>query len=440
MGGLVGIFSGDKGSQFQAGSTPIQSGVDPSQLSSLYGQAQGGLGQQQAFVNALNAQNGIGNLGSVFSQQQDLANQLNLQAQGGGPNPALAMLNQATGQNVANQAALLGSQRGVSQNPALIGRQAAQVGANTQQQAASQGAILQAQQQLAAQQQLSAQQTQMAGVAGNQIGYQAGALNNLNQGTQSEQQLLQSALANKNAQNVAMQSNINNANSGVAQVNAGTQGNLVGSLISGTGAAVIGKAMGGIIGNPGFHLPVAHMLAGGRTPFMAGGGEVGPQSVFGQYLASWPQGGDTGAAPNIGMTPMADLSGVRQSGQKLNSQMQQLGQRAGDYVRTDHSTPQTDAGFQMPQFGGAGNQVAGSVPTFGAPGSYTPKPYNFELGGKIPGQAREAGDSYSNDTVPIMASPGEIVLPRSITMGPNAAENAAAFVQGVLHGRKMHAT
>ena len=44
-----------------------------------------------------------------FRQGQDLANQLSEQAQGRGPNPALAQLQQTTGQNVANQAALMAS-------------------------------------------------------------------------------------------------------------------------------------------------------------------------------------------------------------------------------------------------------------------------------------------------------------------------------------------
>ncbi len=58
----------------------------------------------------------------------------------------------------------------------------------------------------------------------------------------------------------------------------------------------------------------------------------------------------------------------------------------------------------------------------------------FSRGGKVPGYA-EGGmpmDSQKNDTVPAMLSPGEIVIPRSITMGENAPERAAAFVREVM--------
>lgn len=54
-------------------------------------------------------------------------------------------------------------------------------------------------------------------------------------------------------------------------------------------------------------------------------------------------------------------------------------------------------------------------------------------GGMIPGYAPGgATDDYSNDTVPTMLSPQEIVIPRSITMGKNAPEKAKAFVEKIL--------
>jgi hypothetical protein len=44
---------------------------------------------------------------------------------------------------------------------------------------------------------------------------------------------------------------------------------------------------------------------------------------------------------------------------------------------------------------------------------------NFKAGGIVPGQARVAGDSPKNDTVPARLSPGEVVLPRSVTQHPS---------------------
>lgn len=49
-------------------------------------------------------------------------------------------------------------------------------------------------------------------------------------------------------------------------------------------------------------------------------------------------------------------------------------------------------------------------------------------GGQVPGKSKVFGDNESNDTVPAMLSPGEIVIPRSHAGTP---EQAAAFVQAL---------
>jgi hypothetical protein len=49
-------------------------------------------------------------------------------------------------------------------------------------------------------------------------------------------------------------------------------------------------------------------------------------------------------------------------------------------------------------------------------------------GDKVPGKAEVEGDSYKNDKVPAMLSPGEIVVPRSAAKDP---EKAAAFAKSV---------
>lgn len=104
-----------------------------------------------------------GQQADVYGQQQNLAQTLLAQSQGMGPNPALAALNQSTGQNVQQQTAIMAGQRGASANPALLARQAAMQGAGIQQQSVGQAALMQAQQQIQAQQLLQQQQAQMAG-------------------------------------------------------------------------------------------------------------------------------------------------------------------------------------------------------------------------------------------------------------------------------------
>lgn len=52
-------------------------------------------------------------------------------------------------------------------------------------------------------------------------------------------------------------------------------------------------------------------------------------------------------------------------------------------------------------------------------------------GAVVPGHAPVKGDSPKNDTVPARLSPGEIVLPRSVTQSPEAAEKAKLFVEQI---------
>lgn len=76
-------------------------------------------------------------------------------------------------------------------------------------------------------------------------------------------------------------------------------------------------------------------------------------------------------------------------------------------------------------WGGVG-RMAGSVGNFFAPDptggggedwmkdSYTGGASYTAHGGVIPGEAPVPGDSYANDVVPVVASPGEVVVPRSL--------------------------
>lgn len=213
---------------------------------------------------------GLGNaLGAGALQgsqvQQNLSNVLQNEASGGGPNPAKAMLAQATGANVANQNALAAGVRGSNANPALVARQAAQTGAGIEQQSAGQTAILQAQQQLAAQQQLE---------------------------HLSAQQQVQQQTAN--AQNIGMQENLNN--SGTSQANAiqGARSGLFGGTLQGQGAAsaIQSQGTGGSLAPVNAVANAANNAANQAysqqvrsDTGMASGGLVGPKSRLGMHLA-----------------------------------------------------------------------------------------------------------------------------------------------------------
>lgn len=344
MGFISNLFGGSGG---DAGAN-IQNPVQPGQLSTAYNQQQNALAQQQAFVNALGGVNGIGNQQNVYNQLQGVAN-------GTGPNPAQAMLNNSTGQNVQQQAALMASQRGVGANPGLLARQAALQGGAIQQNAAGQGAALQAQQSLGA-------LGQLGNLANAQVGQQAQGLGALNSASlQGQQNLLGS------------QGQYNSAQAGLASQTSGQQGGLLGGLLGGVGSA-IGSFTGG---NP----------IGAITGLFGGGGG-----------GSFSSGNGGGGDFNLG---------------------------AGT------SNPENfQSGFTPYQIGKAEGGEIGSGPK-----SNVGKV--LKSGGHVPGKANIAGNSYSNDNVKALLSPGEIVLPRSVTKSGDPVGNAAKFVAAVMAKKGM---
>lgn len=272
IGSMIGIGGGSGGLNYRSPQADLMTGATTEQANQALGTANSGLAQQQAFLNALQAQNGIGNQSQVFQQQQALAGQLQAASLGQGPNPAQMQLNQATGQNVANQAALMGSQRGAGANAGLLARQAAMQGGAIQQNAAGQAATMQAQQQIAARQQLQNQQGMMAGVAGQQVGQQGNALTGYNQFAQNEQGQLLNSIAQHNATSAGLQANANTVNAGMNQASAHAQGQLLGGLFgaTGIGAQQVGNAGGGLGGGASS----APQMTNTFKPYEAHGGMI----------------------------------------------------------------------------------------------------------------------------------------------------------------------
>lgn len=363
MGFIGSLFSGDKGAGFQASDpSGILSPENRQAANNATNAAFTGLTQQQQFLNALQAQNGIANQSNVYNQLQGVAN-------GTGPNPAQAMLNNSTGQNIANQTAAMASQRGAGANPALIARQAAQQGGALQQNAVGQGAALQAQQQLGA-------LGQLGGIAGQQVGQQGAALNGLNQYSQG----LQGNLFNAQ---VGAQSNINNANAGIAAQNANAQKGVIGGLMNGVGAGGAALLAGPAAVDPGGGNAVDKFTGnssstsqfgglGGNYKFAEGGQVGGPQSHIHAYFA---KGGEAKKVDTM-VSP----------GEKILSRKE-------------------------------AKEVAENKKSLGS------------VGKKVPGEAKVKGDSLENDTVPMKQSEGGFVIPRSIMESKDPAKHAAKFVQ-----------
>ncbi len=295
IAGITGAFTPTSGYQAQ---------LAPTQMNNY------GAGINNAVTNAAG---GFGNFADIQSRQRELENRYSDQANGIGPNPAQAALNENTGRNVAQTAALLAGQRGASANPGLAAKLAAEAGAGIQQTAAGQAATLQAQQQDQALQNLGGT---LATEAGGNIAQQ-----------QANTGLAGVQIAGQNAQNTAnVQNYVGNQgiNASTAQKNAEAQNKTAGGILGGIGnvLSMIGLAEGGEI--PDHLMPIA--------------------KIFHKEFAE---------------------------------------------------------GRSM------------------------------KRGGSVPGRASVPGNSSKNDTVPALLSPGEVVLPRSVTKSPNPPKKAAEFLKSL---------
>ncbi len=413
-----------------------------------------------------NALNGMGLFNQNQAQQQGVVNTLGGVVNGTGPNPAQAMLNQATGANVANQAALMAGNRGAGANAGLIARQAAMAGSNAQQQAAGQAASLQAQQSLGAlnQQgqvlgQMGTQNLGEQGVNAGLFGTAAGANNAQNNSTIQNYQNMQS-LNQQTAQHNA--DAVNKTEGGFLNGLGGLAGTIAGGMFAGPAGATAGGKLGGSLGGS---IGAAH---GGMIPDHL-------RSVHGIYhsnpkLDMVPQadrfaaGGQVPALPAPISTSTATSTATAtqdtpvQAKTKANLE-HEIGGFAneayaggGTVVAPDYRGVQAKIGNWATD-GMTDNQMAANKlmadPRTSAPEQELPQnvkgqaAQDYRSGGRVPGQAPVAGDSRKNDIQPAMLSPREIVLPRSITMAPDAPEQAKKFVEAILkkqgHGNsKQH--
>ncbi len=340
LGNVTGD-TGGAGANFQAGQANILAPTDVAQAKASYNQALTGIQQQQDFLSALQAQGGIANQTSAFNQTQGVAN-------GTGPNPAQAALNQATSANVANQAALMAGQRGTGANAGLLARQAAMQGGNIQQQAAGQGATMQAQQQLAA-------MGQLAGIAGQQVGQQAGAVQGYNQAAQSEQQNLLNSIAAENNANVSAMSSQNASNAGVSQSVVGQQGKMMGGIASGGGSLASIFAHGGMVEKPPIKMAQGGVMPGdfssGLSAAPAYTSASMPMSAAGQYLYS------SAGAANVGNISTPSMSSAPPDTDNQDNFMKAAKEGYKQFSKPA-KLPKTDPN-------GIGQQFAGKAPSLG---------------------------------------------------------------------------
>jgi hypothetical protein len=318
--------------------------------------------QQQALLEQLKAQNALKNQSKVYNQYQDIA-------AGKGPNPAQTMLNQSTGQNVSNQAALMAGQRGAGANIGLMARQAAQSGANIQQQAAGQAATMQANQSLNA-----------LGQAGNMANTMAanrvGQVNSNLQGSQNQQNILQGANSAFNQ----TQGQLANTQLQGQQALIGGMMNSASSMMGAKGGEVQKFDDGGVVD------PMAPPVTQTNPAFS-------PQSMFAQNLM-----------PVNEPAPM-------------------------QYAQ---SNPGADELSGKNKKGGGGGGGMGKMAMLALAAEGGDVGSELKKGGHVPGKAAVKGNSYENDTVKALLSPGEVVIPKSVMESKDPVRGAAEFVRSVM--------
>lgn len=404
MGFIADLFS----SSPEVQKANVQATATPEQLAQAQANTQNSMNQQNAFVNALQGQNGIQNQSNVYNQQQAIAN-------GTGPNPAQAMLNQATGQNVANQAALMAGQRGTAGNAGMIARQAAMQGANAQQQAAGQGATMQANQSLAA-------LGQMGNIAGQQVQNLGGANNAAAQTALGQQQNLIGGANATNQANVQNTENYNKAAQGGYESNSKKGGGMLGGILNAAGSVATmmsdEKAKKNVKSGDGavkqlldsaepkeyeYKDKAAHGAGKHVSPMAQ---DLEKSEIGKSMVMDTPQGKVVDYGKGFGALLAAQsllnkrLEALEKSGQASPEGM--IAEEA-DEAPKDHKGPKSKLGQHYAQ----GGHV-------------------------VPGKAKVAGDSFKNDIVDAKLSPGEIVIPRSIANSKNAPAEAAKFVAACL--------
>lgn len=384
-------------------------------------------------------------LANALAGQGTLAQQLQAQANGQGPNIANLQLQQATNQNNQNAAASLGSQRGM--NPALAQRIISQQQATNNQNAAGQSGVLRAQQQLAAQ-----------GALGNVYAQQA------QEGAQNLNTLTQAQTA------------ANNSNAAAAGQNAQIGGGLVGGILGG-GAAALGLAKGGKV-TPEHHLSQMLISAGHliKPKKYAFGTDDG--GVEASYVAEDSAAGG-GIDPSHTDTPASQLITQSYNGPDPANQVVDTANAVSEANPIQANAKKPGAfgtGFANATKGGMGaamapvaspafanvpppqltqpNQISGLAPLLRAHGGKVPamvspgerfippqyveavktgKIKASKVAPKFPGKAKVKGDSEENDNIPKSLEEGGVVVPR--TKADNDSD-AREFLQAIQADKK----
>lgn len=400
LGGVTGGLAKGMGVG-NAQAPQINSPVSQAEVGNSQGRTLDQLEQERLLTAQLANQGGLGHQNNLLAQQQALANQLGQQASGQGPNPSQIQFGQNLNASTQAAAGQIASQKGI--NPAMAARLINMQQAGAGQNAAATSAGMQAQQQLGAQQLLAQQQAQMQGVAGQQIGQQIGAQNQLTGNTLNNQQSLLNAITGTNQANL-------NAASQTAASNQAAKTALTGGILQ-AGGAIAGGALGGPAG------AVAGSTAGNGLSSQVGSQNAGMSPSMG---VSNTMGSNSFSGPSpYGNPGMPNSTLHMAEGGEVTFQ--------GKSVKNPSKLPDHlshIASIYHPDF------LKAPMPQMKAKGGYI---QNYDKGEIVPGKAKVDHNSYSNDTVKALLSPGEVVIPLDVMNSKNPVQGAAKFVQAILN-------
>lgn len=393
-----------------------------------------------------NAQAANTNYGNVNTAQTNLANQLQAQANGQGPNLAALQLAQATNQNNQQAAGAIASQRGM--NPALAQRIISQQQAMNNQNAAGQSGVLRAQQQLAAESGL-----------GNVLGQQ-GTEANANAAANY------SALGNQNNAVTGAVNSANQTNAQIAQNNTNQNAGIAGGIMNSIGSMMSFAEGGTVPERPEKHLERLLISIGDKikpVKLSAGGN---PMSGIAQGMSSFPTNaidpglaqGPSASSNNLFgsfQSPLAGMMGGGGDPTSGSSDVSQGGSAGGDSGPMGMISGLMGGGSggggaglgslamlaaahgaEIPKYGQGGGIMSmlpmlamlaskgGKVPAMVSPGERFIPPEKVDAvasgkesvktaGKKIPGKAKVKGDNEKNDTVKAKLAPGGVVIPRT---------------------------
>lgn len=427
----------------------------------LYDQRRSDFAQQmqQAMGRTAPTVNGVqiatGPQDQVRARQMTLADQLTAQAAGQGPSLATMQLQQATDRNLAQSMAAAASMRGASGGLGL--RNLNQQQTALQGQAARDSAMARMQEQLSAREQLSGvlngTRTQDIGLATSQAGLtqsanlanQQAALKQLELNDAQQRFYTQGQMANDAAQSDA-QYQQKQALMALEKLKADQVAGMNNVAFQGYDAASKGRS--------GF----ANGLLGGAA-------EYGPKA-FSSLMAM----SDENVKKNVKdgrnelqkfLDSFSITNGDEEKKKEEPSMSQKVGTSLGkgfgasvagglsaasdylkdDPVKIDESSPAPMTGQYATAMAAHGGKVTDMMDDYSLEAQPAPSAKPEEAkdgtdisalisklgpmllmaaseGGRVPGKAKVPGDSYANDTVPVLVSPGEVIVPRTAAEDP----------------------